>query len=513
MFLVVIVYSLIIALAGQTTADTLFMRQGYLKNQSYFASRAGVNLGLKAMVESAGWETTHDSLQSALEMQQDGARLLIWATPTDQPNVLYVHCRATFQDLTEEVTATVTRGSDIQGTVFAEVNRDGVDSLFFTTPSAPSWTIVPPAPYKYYVHDGATDTIQLVDTGKLASNLGFVCPDDENNLYVAMRRDGADAVYRYSPDGTWTVLPPVISAYYDGAGNLITRPDKVAGDLQDLTSDGKNRLVVRLNRDNIDTIYTLDVEAWENDPNTQWTTIKPAPRRYYNDAGLLKDGSGFSPNLRYLSMEPGGTLYAVQAVDKNPDTMFRYDFESQTWSVLPPPPRVLYKKDGTVLVQPTLYPHNFKGGMAAGPDGEVYVSYDPDDYASTIYKFSPSGSPDSAGVLPGQWTWLPPPPKRVNTSSGVVVQTGFCGNLRYLKVDKDGNLYARWARDGRDEIMAYSKASGYWQLLKPLPLQYYSSDGVLHTADANWNVNIQSLGVGSPQVPSTGGQVRWLSTY
>lgn len=513
MFLVIMVYSLIIAISTQTTNDTLFLRQGYIKSQSVFAGRAGVNLGLKYMVENLGWETLHDTEEKAQKLDQDGAHLEIWATPSGQPNVFFLHCRATFQNVSETVTATVTRGSDIQGTVFAEVSRDDgkIDSLFYTTPSAPKWTIVPPAPYKYYTFTAGA--IQLNEPpSQFASNLGFVCPDDDNNLYVTMRRDGSDAVYRYKPDGTWEVLPPVISQYYDSAGNLITRTDKLAGDLQDLTSDGVNRLVVRLNRDNIDTIYTFDPNAWESDPTTQWGTIKPAPNKHYNDAGVLITGGGKSPNLRFLSMEPGGTLYAVQAVDDDPDTMFRYDFNTDTWSVLPPPPRVLFKKDGTVVVQPNKYPHNFKGGMAAGPDGEVYVCYDPDDYASTIYKFSPSGPPVN-GVVPGQWTWLPPPPKRVNGANGVVVQSGFCSNLRFLKVDKDGNLYARWARDGRDEVFAYSARSGYWELLKSLPLEYYDKDGTFHSADKNWNVNITSLGVGSPQNPAAGGEVRWLSTY
>ena len=517
MFLVIIVYSLIIGISSQTAQDTLFLRQGYLKSQSVFAARAGVNLGLKHMVETAGWETSHDSESKAEEMDVEGAHLKIWTGPTTQPNVLYLYCQATYRDVTETVTATVARGTDIQGTVFAEVSRDhGLDSLFFSTPNSPTWTIVPPAPLRYYIHTAATDTIDLLTiAGEYAPNLGFVCPDDEGNLYVAMRRGNgkSDAVYRYKKDGTWEVLPPVISAYWNGAGVLTTRSDKVAGDLRDLTSDGKNRLVVRLERDNIDTLYTLDIDKWETDPTTAWTAIKPAPNKYYKDDGVLRTGPGYSPNLRGLSMEPGGTLYAVQGNDNDPDAMFRYDFNDQTWSVLPPPPRVLYKKDGTVLVQPSLYPHNFKGGMAAGPDGEVYACYDPDNYASTIYKFSPSGAPDSSGIVPGQWTWLAPPPKKVNTSTGVVTQKGFCSNLRYLKVDKDGNLYARWARDGRDEVMARSKATGYWSLMKSLPLQYYEKDGTLFTADSNWNVNIMSMGVGSPPSTSGGGEVRWLSTY
>lgn len=512
MFLVVLLFSLIIALAHQTTTDTLFLRQGYLRNQAIFAARAGVNLGLKHMVETAGWETTHASEAEAEETTVEGAELKIWASASPQPNVMFLHCVATFNGITERVTATVARGSDIQGTVFAEVSRDGIDSLFFTTPGAP-WTIVPPAPYKYYVHDNVTDTINLVSTGSFASNLGFVCPDDNNNLYAVMRRDGSDAVYRYAPDGTWTVLPAVISAYYDGSGNLITRPDKVAGDLRDLTSDGQKRLVVRLNRDNIDTIYTLDVAAWEADPTVTWSTIKPAPKRYYNDAGVLIDGSGFSHNLRNLSLDPNGTLYAVQGIDGRPDTMFSYDFASAQWSLLPPPPRVRYRTDGTVQVETGSYPGNFAGGMAAGPEGEVFVCYDPDDRASTIYKFSPSGPADASGVVPGQWTWLSPPPRRYNTSAGVVEQGGFCGNLRYLNVDRDGNVYVRWARSGRDEVMAMSARSGYWELLGSLPLQYYGQDGVLRAADQNWNVNINSMGVGSPDNPSSGGAVRWLSTY
>ncbi|MEW6279107.1 MAG: hypothetical protein AB1758_10815 [Candidatus Eremiobacterota bacterium] len=516
MFVVVMLFSLIIAITAQTNSNTLFLRRGHQESQAYFSAKAGVNLALKSLNDDPTWETAHGSRDTAQRMESPPATMDVWVEPSAQPNLVYLHCVARVDGLQDHVTAAILKGSDIRGTVYAEVNRDGIDSLLYTTLNSPTWTPVPPAPNQFYRHDAATDTIQLVQAGGFASNLGYVCPDDQGNLYVVMRRDGSDAVFKFDPDTTtWSALPPVISQYWNGAGQLIVRPDKVAGDLRDLTSNGSDRLMVRLNRDNIDTIYSFDLGAWAADPNTAWIPLQPAPKRYYNDSGTLINADGFSPNLRHMSMDREGNLYAVQGFDSRPDTIYQYALETASWNVLPPPPRVLIRSsDGEIRVSTDAYPGNFRSGVAAGPDGEVYAGYDPDNRATTIYKFSPSG-PAKVGVVPGQWTWLSPPPRRYHSGTAIVDQGGFAGNLRYLSVDVDGNLYAQWARGGRDEVFGYSSRRAYWELLDPIPKLYYLNDGTLAGNGQPWGVNILTLGVGTPDTTLGGGAglYRWTSIY
>lgn len=219
----------------------------------------------------------------------------------------------------------------------------------------------------------ASSLVQLVD---LQFGWGIrigLASDNDGNVYVADNH--RNRIVRVAQDGTWVVIAGSGElGYRDGPGAIarfgFPQGVTVDGDGNVFVADTSNDLIRKISPQQIVTTVAGDYR-WYQDSNMRDRNLardgRATQARFHSPAGIALDKNGFlyvadSQNARIRRLMPGGVV--------------------STLSGIAPFPRLGYV-DGAPDKAVFFYP----GGIAVGPDGNLYVA---DNHA--IRKIAPDGT-------------------------------------------------------------------------------------------------------------------------
>lgn len=541
LFVVMVLYAMVTITVGQAQMNQHLTREAHLKVQAHFLANAALQLFLKQLNETPGWEAAHVGEAQADEPAFETGQVKVWIDPIDTER-LRVKARADVGGVVVTSTSVVKKRHPVDEMTFArkEINNNP-DGIYRRVGKNGLWENLPPPPATYWTGDpssGYTPETATYGGGepKYVDKLLEVEGDADGNLYGIWRRGPADEIVRfvqgeYDPTlppadqaRAWHTLPPVPNIVYNSSGvgyDRGNRPDNL-----ELLAVGENALFVVNQRDGIDTIFRMDLAALNDaDPtNDTWTTLPPMPKRIYKDDGTLKPVDGFAGSAKDITADRYGNVYVRFPVDDHPDTIFKYDAAGGAWKYLPPAPKKYYVTDSfsilgdeyRFLVLEDAGARKFASNLinlSADPDGILYARFKRDGL-DTIFKFTPGAKPaawNRAGDFRNAWyrdptieggTWIPlqPPPriyydrdgnKHVESYSTRRVIDPFTGEARVIytigavagdltrtAVDKRGGYLAQWPVDNKpDTLFRFDVKARKWDAQKPVAQKRFRVDG------------------------------------
>ncbi|MDQ7823494.1 MAG: hypothetical protein RDV48_11915 [Candidatus Eremiobacteraeota bacterium] len=366
-----------------------------------------------------------------------------------------------------------------------------------------------------------SDTGSSWDTDHLVSSSLSSWPVNNPPSSVYQRDEGADRIQAWITQST---VPGILYIHGRGIVNYAS-PQRVWQDYVAVVKKDTTMPVVYATRNvaGADPVYYREGGG-------VWKLVEDVPLRVYwknNFTKEIKNESAkptdsnynykIAPRIRDLCADNKGNLYGVWP-KIGPDALYRYN-PSRGWESIKPPSQVYYNSKGEPTCKETK-PVQWLGDLAT--DGEKY-----------LYARWNKGGPDTIYRLdleklndPENPTWenLPPAPNshylnRVNENGRPILKEpdNFACNLSNLCVDKNGNLYARYNREGIDTV--YRFPNGFkevpqgasppqvgidkdWQCLPAAPKEYYryKNDNpdepfVKYTPPDRYAGNIQALSV------------------
>lgn len=210
-----------------------------------------------------------------------------------------------------------------------------------------------------------------------------------------------------------------------------------------------------------------------------WTNLPPPPKTFWvqdqNGAWTQQETVTYSngkpkpvEDLKHLTGDAHGNLYAVWSRDSNPDMIYRYDGATKSWALLPALPKMVLQ-DGAFV--PT---GNLVGsieGLASNGEKLLYALNRMDDTVDAIHVLDLEQQQNG-------WTTLPPVPARVFRpgQNGWEQLAHYSKGFRSLSVDGRGNAYALTNLVGYPDTLHYfaptssdAPGQGQWRVLPPIP--------------------------------------------
>lgn len=431
-------------------------------------ARGAVARAVYRMNRQAGWEGLHHDLLSAEEDREDGCVLRCWAeVDSTHSHIFHVHARAEQQGTQFQLaSATVRRGPDVSGTVYAQVpgysnGANAIDTAFVLRGGL--WQPTPAA-VAYYYQGGA-----LRSRNAPPRSIAGGCADPEGNLYMvlhplwdelvnnplthglmvrildqstehagiwqvydlahALANINIDlpgprpAIVRVDSQGVTHPLPEIPGFRLNAQGE-VERGGNMLGLITQPSCDGRQLFFNNL-RFGGDLIYRINL----TDASPAWSAIGPPPRRLLYDSQMqLTGGQGPAPLLGSVTQDQHGNMFALYgdwAEGRPPYSgLFRWN-EGDGWQSLPPPPRTYYGPTGQLITEP---------GMAdsfcflrSAPGGELFGMWFPELDNGQILKYSG-----------GVWNPVRPP---------------LDGSPNSLDVDAEGNLLLKYPQPGQPDAL------------------------------------------------------------
>jgi hypothetical protein len=357
-----------------------FMSSGvlysYHKSESLFLAKTATSRALYYLNGDAGWLGRHSDKTSG-DTSTEGA--VCWAETTSDGIVLKCEARVGAQTTTLSVPLKTLSSNDTHLYSITPSSDGGPDLIAWKTSDGEAWNTLPLIP-------GSSSIAAVTGAGN-----GDV-------FTVATGADGTSAVWRYRAGRGWVKMPDLPSGVSLTAISV--------GDSARLVGLGSNN-----------TLQVLNLNA-----ALDWTTV-PAP------AGVTMQDSAMAMNDSSKAFVTGIGGSALGA------SIHRYDFDGASWTEYPSPVAAHFDPGSGQLAGESGPVPNFAGGIAAGPNGNVYAASNPPGEPSAIYEFQESS---------GEWRVFPPVPNYHWGGTGDIDVDSFATNLKDLNVDDDGILWIQW---------------------------------------------------------------------
>lgn len=279
--------------------------------------------------------------------------------------------------------------------------------------------------------------------------------------------DGPDTVlFKKASEADWNHAGPPPRMFWDkdGSGNW-TVPQTIT------YGDGKPKYVNDLemvtgdSQGNLYAVWTRDGEAdmvFKFDGDTQeWTLLPGVPRMVFS-AGQFQPNGELVGSLDHLASNGDKLLYALNEQDGvDAISVLDVDDTNTGWKTLPPMPKRIWNKSQNRWDE---YPDSFAKStkrVSADADGNVYARFSVEDKPDTIYRFVPQADDPSQG----EWQCLPPIPDgywdlQADGNHQFQLDGGFVGKSKQLTVSPEGQVVVRQSRSGVDTHYVFVAEGG-----------------------------------------------------
>jgi len=479
----VFVFFLVTALTARVQYNLRLVEGAAERSRLLYLAQGECNLVIARLNEDA---TPQPPTRQQPHRVRDGDTTVeVWLEDDARhPNVSHVRARARTARGQQEFERVVTRQPEVNPVFFTTGMRGSGDptSVFRNSAGSPDWELLPPVPNFTSEPDG-----RLTRRQGFSMTVHGVSADREGNAYAVtappimdpkygpmfeeMHKAGVMGLPRMTEnylmfgqmvdqvstedaarvlngarpvlakyngqDNTWSALPPPPEVRLTASGEFETLgPGGPGFLLQPTAGANQDQLFVATIRQGQDSIQQLQGSG-------SWKPLPAPPAQFYaGPQGVMSVPGRHCQALLGLSSSPEGTLFSQWALDRSPQStatssLFRYDAEQRSWSVLPPPPR----EYGSV----TIPPFQLLGQMQAGPRGTLYMTF----WTPSVPGLPPA--PDQVirySPATDSWTLVTPPPATYYDPTGTLVPGPPRTKIDSLGIDADGGLLVKYPQLG-----------------------------------------------------------------
>jgi hypothetical protein len=458
LFLVIVMFGLVSATVIKVRFVQGMTKDQVDKAQAVYLAKAGLNLGLARLNNG---ESIPTGVPKSFPLGDDSVEIV--QEPQAGTDLVYLVATAKTPKHTHTARLVVrVEEGDFEGAVFARGSRTGsifvpddkTDSLYIKEGSGSTWSSLEPPPRVRYAVDPLDPSkyTETTDPAKYPENLQNLEATENGQLFATYKRDGGelDTVYKYDlSTKTWGHLLPTPTYNFDAAGNPTSQRTDYSEDLESMASNGDSDLYVKgkSSAKDHDVIYHYSIK------DDKWEEPLPRPQNFTLDAkGNVTGTSGFVKDLKHLSVDGDGNVYAVQdrtTFAGTKGTILKFD--GTAWKPVPPPDKVVFSGDSFTPIKVAGYADHINQ-IAVNQSGEIFArGVNPSSSPDTLYHFTNGG-----------WSVIPPPRQvDFHQSGSKFIDNTPAKDYSDMTVDSEGKLYLREHRENKGSKIRFDTVYVY----------------------------------------------------